>query len=102
LLADTPHEELDGFGDRLIMEGERRRELMATWLAWASQCGETSTAAACACSLHAWLRAADQFIRLIDQDWYRIADYYRASAADPSGLDARDLWDLSRAPPTEG
>lgn len=33
LLLDTPHQELDGFGDALITAGERRRELMAAWVA---------------------------------------------------------------------
>jgi hypothetical protein len=91
LLAETPHEELDGFGDRLIAAGERRRELMSAWVAWAGHCQKDSDATDCPCSFHAWLQAADQFIRLVDEDWYAIADYYRTSEADPSGLDVRDL-----------
>jgi hypothetical protein len=80
VLAETPHEELDGFGDRLIAAGEQRRELMRAWVEWAS-CSEPDDSD-CDCDVHAWLRAADQFIRLIDDDWYRIADYYRATAID--------------------
>jgi len=91
LLAETPHGELDGFGDRLIAAGERRRELMATWIAWAGARNDDSEPSDCSCPLHTWLHAAEQFIRLIDQDWYRVADYYRATDADPSGVDVREL-----------
>ncbi len=83
LLADTPHEELDGFGDRLIEAGERRRELMGIWVEWAS-CREPDESD-CGCVLHAWLRAAEQFIRLVDEDWYRVADWYRLSGRDGEG-----------------
>jgi len=90
LLAETPHGELDGFSDRLIAAGNRRRELMGAWVTWAS-CEDHSEPSDCACQLHGWLRAAEQFIRLIDADWYRVADYYRAMDADPSGVDVREL-----------
>jgi hypothetical protein len=75
VLADTPHGELDGFGDLLIEAGERRRELMSLWVDWA---GCSTTNGSCDCQLHAWIEAADTFIRLIDSDWYRVADWYRA------------------------
>jgi hypothetical protein len=90
LLAETPRGELDGFGDRLIDAGERRGELMAAWIAWAD-CSDHAEPTDCGCALHAWFRAAEQFIRLIDEDWYRVADYYRASNVDPSGMDVREL-----------
>lgn len=93
LLADTPHGELDGFGDRLIAAGDRRRELMATWIAWAGGCDDHSEPSDCTCPLHAWFHAAEQFIRLIDEDWYRVADYYRATDFDASGVDVRELRD---------
>ena len=76
LLAEAPHEELDGFGDLLIAAGERRRELTEAWLRWAA-C-QKSDDSGCDCELHAWFGAADRFIRLIDEDWYRVADWYRA------------------------
>jgi len=90
LLAETPHQELDGFGDKLIAAGERRRELMGAWIAWA-ECPKPDDDLDCDCPLHAWLQAADQFIRLIDEDWYRVADYYRATEVDLSGVDVREL-----------
>lgn len=90
LLMETLHEELDGFTDKLIAAGERRRELMGAWIAWA-RCPRPDDDPDCDCSLHAWLQATEQFIRLIDKDWYRIADYYRQSEIDPGGMDVRAL-----------
>lgn len=88
LLAQTPQEELDGFGDRLVEAGERRRELMGLWLDWAG-CQEPDSA--CACDFHTWQRAAEQFIRLIDEDWLALADYYRLPESNVSGVDVRQL-----------
>jgi hypothetical protein len=80
LLLDSPHEELDGFADRLIDAGERRKELMGVWLTWAG-CPQPE-GSGCGCAYHAWQRTANEFIRLIDEDWYRVADWYRQSADD--------------------
>jgi hypothetical protein len=33
---------------------------------------------------------ADEFVKLIDRDWYRIADFYRATDRDAETV--RDLW----------
>lgn len=90
VLIETPHQELDGFSDKLIAAGEPRRELMSAIVAWAD-CPKPDDDQNCDCSFHAWLQAAEQFIQLIDQDWYRIADYYRASDINPSGIDGREL-----------
>lgn len=75
LLIQAPHEELEGFSDLLIAAGERRRELMGAWLRWTG-CLEADDAN-CGCDYHTWQRAADEFIGLIDADWYRVADWYR-------------------------
>jgi hypothetical protein len=75
MLLETPHEELDGFGDRLVAAGERRKELMGIWLQWAGCQG--ADRADCECDFHRWQQAADAFIQLIDDDWYRVADWYR-------------------------
>jgi hypothetical protein len=80
MLADSPHEELEGFTELLIAAGERRRELMGLWIAWAS-CPEADDAD-CGCDFHRWQGAADEFISLIDADWYRVADWYRQTARE--------------------
>lgn len=77
LLLDSPHRELEGFSGRLITAGERRRELMAAWMDWASSCDVALDQPHERCRLHAWLSACDDFIRLIDEDWLRVADWYR-------------------------
>ena len=105
LLADTPHQELDGYVDRLIAEAERWSEFKAVWFDWAGDFLERDlggapidAAAALATPAEAhqqpttflrvapevpqtecarWLAAGEEFIGLIDDDWYRVADWYR-------------------------
>ncbi len=91
LLAETPHQELDGFSDRLIEAGERRRELMGAWMAWARACNGDPDTDDPGCGLHAWFGAAEQFIRLVDRDWAKVADWYRARDVDLGGVDARQV-----------
>jgi hypothetical protein len=78
LLLDTPHQELEGFSDALVAAGERRQELMPAWVGWASACAVALDEPHAGCELHSWLGACDDFIRLIDEDWGRVADWYRA------------------------
>jgi hypothetical protein len=77
LLAGSKDQELEPFTDLLIAAGERRRELMGCWMNWASPCDCRETDTEPRCLRHRWEAAADQFIRLIDEDWYRVADWYR-------------------------
>ncbi|MBF6618767.1 MAG: hypothetical protein ITG02_00870, partial [Patulibacter sp.] len=80
LLKDPRHEELEPFTDSLIAAGEIRREFMATWVDWASVLVEAEEETpsrprqkpACV----QWLDACNEFIGLIDADWYRVADWY--------------------------
>ncbi len=76
LLAEATNHELEPFSDLLIEAGERRRELMGCWVRWASEC-DCRSADEPRCDRHRWEAAADEFIRLIDEDWYRVADWYR-------------------------
>ncbi len=91
LLLDAPHQELEGFTDVLTEAGERRRELMAAWVEWARTCDVDLDQPHQRCELHAWLTACDDFIRLIDDDWYRVADWYRAATPTASGIDVRKI-----------
>jgi len=105
LLAETPHQELDAYIDRLIAEQERWGEFKAVWFAWAQDFLERDLAGRMidtTAALHPpsgphecrtalvriapaepqtecghWLAAGEEFIRLIDDDWYRVADWYR-------------------------
>lgn len=95
ILTETPQEELDAFIDRMLAE-ERGKEMMTVWLDWAKTCTcDPDNPNPERCEVHRWMAACDEFVRLIDADWYRIADHYRASEADIHGLDVRELWEQS-------
>ena len=106
-LAETAHQELDGYVDALIAAGERWSEFKTVWIEWARDFLERDlggksldTAAALnapgkidqrtatflsvapenpASDCRRWLAAGEEFIRLIDDDWYRVADWYRST-----------------------
>jgi len=97
LLERTEQQELDPYVDQLIAAGHRRREFMAQWVDWAWQAvtqrdpvatAPVSEAAGVGAEGHPtpeprtecgrWLAAAAEFISLIDDDWYRVADWYRS------------------------
>jgi hypothetical protein len=112
LLAATPHQELDDYIDRLIAARKRWGEFKTVWFDWAGDFLERDlggvpveqTAALSAPTAadeppasfrrvaptdpqtrcgH-WLFAGEEFIRLIDEDWYRVADWYRGEKGDAS------------------
>ncbi len=79
LLLASPHLELGGFADQLIAAGDERREMLGQWYRWAADCTGDLRSEDPGCELHAWDAACQEFIRLIDADWYRVADWYRTS-----------------------
>ncbi len=91
-LQRAPAEELDPFIDQ-VYPVERAKEMMTVWLDWAKACHcDLDDPDPERCEVHRWMSACDEFIRLIDEDWYRIADYYRTSPSDIHGVDIRELW----------
>jgi hypothetical protein len=82
LVAESSHEELEGFTDLLIDAGERRRELMGVWIEWVG-CPSSGEADPAECDYCRWQQTADEFIGLIDDDWYRVADWYRGGEGSP-------------------
>lgn len=80
LLKQSAGEELEPFTDQLIAAGERRRELMGAWMAWAEACNQKPDEDDPGCEVHQWLAATQDFITLIDEDWLRVADWYRGEA----------------------
>ncbi len=107
LLADTPHQELDVFMERLLADDERWPPKFDKWVSWATElidsgdiAGETETASltlmterdddvsltitpAAATEPSSmcgqWLAAAEELITLVEADWFRVADWYRAA-----------------------
>jgi hypothetical protein len=77
VLGEARGGELEPFSDRLLA-GERGEEVLAVWLAWAKSCGcGGSPPARSRCAVHAWIAAADELSRLLDEDWLAVADWYR-------------------------
>ncbi len=92
-LKRTPEQELDPFIDRLLAQKPRVDELMQTWIEWARTCAcDLAEPEPERCEVHTWMQAADEFVKLIDEDWYRIADWYRASEASVHGVEVGELW----------
>ena len=77
LLSRSEAGELEPFTDLLIEAGERRQELMASWMRWVEGCEADPAEPDPGCEVHLWLEAAKEFVRLLDEDWYRVADWYR-------------------------
>lgn len=101
-LADAPNQELDPFIDKLLATRDRANELMHAWINWARTCPcDLDHPDPQNCEVHRWASYTDQFIRLIDRDWYRIADYYRATDADIHSEDIRELWETTAKTPEE-
>jgi hypothetical protein len=92
ILGEAPQEELDRFIDRMLSE-QRGKEMMEVWLTWAKSCTcDLEAPNPEHCEVHRWMAACDEFVKLIDKDWYRIADYYRTSEGNIHGVDVRELW----------
>lgn len=99
MLSETPSQELEPFSDRIVAT-ERGEAVLATWLSWARTCSCRPIAIADGCLVHRWCDAADEFVSLIDEDWYRVADWYR-QGPDPAALATalEELW-RTRSPRT--
>jgi hypothetical protein len=92
LIADTPEQEMHGFIQQL-RSTELGRTTEREWIEWVDGCGCESGAAADArrghapterqaespvCGVHRQIEACTAYVRLIDADWMRLADWYRA------------------------
>ena len=70
------------------------KEVVQVWLEWAKGCScDPEQPDSGSCAVHQWLAACDDFIGLIDDHWYRIADQYRAAEAGLHGLEVQALWE---------
>lgn len=78
-LASAERGELDSFID-LIYSEQLGKDLLEAFLRWADACHcslEEEATPKPSCSVHAWLTACQQYIELIDEDWDKVADWYR-------------------------
>lgn len=108
LLRRTEQQELDPYIDALVAASERRAEFMACWIDWAWTCvqagempgrdiarekspgaAEPTTRRESRTDCARWLAAAQEFVELVEADWYRVADWYRrGTAGDEFGVSA--------------
>lgn len=80
-LAKAEHRELDSFID-LIYEQQLGKDLLETFLRWADTCRcslDDGVSPKPSCEVHAWLKACEQYIELIDEDWDKVADWYQSA-----------------------
>ena len=56
---------------------------MATWIDWAGEYAAADNDGAAETGCGRWQQAADEYLRLIDDDWLKVADWYRSGAPEP-------------------
>lgn len=77
LLGQARDGECEPFVELLIEAGDQRRELMVAWVDWAFESvGKTTDPDLRPSGCGQWLAAGDEFVHLIDDDWFRVADWY--------------------------
>lgn len=79
-LKSSAHGELDDFID-VVYADPRGKDMQEVFLRWSDACRcspDEGVSPKPSCSVHAWLAACQQYIRLIDEDWDKVADWYRS------------------------
>jgi len=102
VVAESPEHELYGFLER-IAEEETGRRVEQVWQDWASTCGcswgpkarsdneyfptsDHHDGIKADCKVHRVIHACGVYMDLVDQDWNRIADWYRIKEEPVRGL----------------
>lgn len=86
-LAEAQAGELDDFVD-VVYANDNGKDMLRSFLEWADRCRCSHDSAGAAprqaCEVHRWLAACDQYIELIDEDWDKVADWYRSERSNKS------------------
>jgi hypothetical protein len=90
-LAQAEHEEQIHFS-QLLQGSPEGAPIHAKWQKLVADCACTGEQPRSDCQAHATIRACEDYIRLIDDDWDRIADWYHAGDHRPPRIDADDLY----------
>lgn len=92
-LADSRYEEAEVFYSSLVSTNMGERTA-GTWQRFvndgyeAEQAGDTA-----ASQVHSTIEACDDYTKLIDEDWLKIADWYSPGAKAPRGIDGQQLYE---------
>ncbi|WP_410671943.1 hypothetical protein [Amycolatopsis sp. cmx-4-68] len=91
-LAQAAHEEQVSFS-QLVEASPEGAAIHAKWQQLVASCACVSDDQPQPdCQVHATVQACEDYVRLIDEDWDRIADWYHAGERRPPRIEAEDLY----------
>jgi hypothetical protein len=91
-LAQAQYEEQIHFS-HLLESSAEGAVILAKWQKLVASCAcATDDQPQPGCQVHATIQACEDYVRLIDEDWDRIADWYHAGERRPPRIDADDLY----------
>jgi hypothetical protein len=79
-LAAAPDEEHDPFLTA-VEESERGRRILSDWQTWLETCDCDLAATSSDCRVHLVIDRADRVFELIQDEWYKVAPWYRRDIA---------------------
>lgn len=90
-LADSRHEEPQHFAE-LLKATSIGGQTLKEWQDFIASCECPVDAVREVCQVHATIRACNAYCDLIDQDWTKIADWYRPGSSPRRGVTGADLY----------
>jgi hypothetical protein len=79
LVSEAHDQEMHAFINALSST-DLARETFREWLEWLDSCRcETVRSSAQTCQVHTMIAACEEYMRLIDDDWRRLADWYHVA-----------------------
>lgn len=92
MLADSRYEEMEAF-KQITRATDIGQRIEGDWLRFIARCD-------CAdidsghehCQVHSTIRATEDYCRLVDEDWIRIADWYRPGSQPGRGVSGAELY----------
>jgi hypothetical protein len=105
-LADSRHEEQDHF-NQVVRRTSTGAAILAEWQDYVAGCacqvddlGELADKPkegnVPACQVHVAIQACQDYCRLVDEDWVKVADWYRPGSQPNRGIQAGELYDQRR------
>lgn len=93
LVSSAPGQELEAFTASLEASDEGD-ELAQNWADWVEQCDcEDLDAPRPQCPVHQVISACEKYTQIVDEDWQRLADWYRSPTKSIHGKDVTEFWE---------